>query len=114
MQFDYNVINPSPNFRSVNKKVAVEPFPSTSIETKNRAGFTTVIQKTELIPLKVVFSSLTPQGLGVDPGHVVYVKGETTQHQWAKEVFELDGKKFIFIPEESVVLVDFNPPKKDG
>lgn len=93
---------------SVNKRIAVEPFPSFGIETKNKNAFTTVVQKTDLIPLRVVFASDTL--LEVRPGDVVYVRGETQQHQWSKEVFELGGKKFIFIPEDVIVLLNRPTP----
>lgn len=99
------------DIRGVNKKVAVEPFQVKGVEVKVSSGFGTVSQKTELTPLKVIFPNEATDRPDSDklvlyPGNTVYVRGEASAHQWAKEVFELNGKKFIMLPEDMIVLVD--------
>lgn len=97
--------------RGANKKVPVEPFTVKGVEVKVSSGFGTVSQKTDLTALKVVFpneASGKPdlEHLALYPGDTVYVRGEMSAHQWAKEVFELHGKKFILMPEEFVLMVE--------
>lgn len=98
--------------RVVNKRIAVEPFPTRSVDVKVKSGFGTVVQKTELVPLKVVFATeasdrQTPaaSALTLLEGDTVYVRGEAVAHQWAAEVYDLEGKKFIFLPEDFVCMV---------
>ncbi len=91
---------------SLNRRMAVTPFSSTSIEVKTNKGFAHVMQKSALIPLKIVFDF---ESTGDMPtllaGDTVYVKGDAQAHQWAKEVFAVDGKEFIFLPVEFAMLV---------
>lgn len=105
--------------RGVNKKVAVEPFPVKGVEVKVSSGFGTVSQKTDLTGLKVIFPNEAADRPDLDrlvlnPGNTVYVRGEASAHQWAKEVFELHGKKFIMLPEEFILLVDRSTNQEAG
>jgi hypothetical protein len=77
----------------LNGKVALEPFASTEIQTKNYGGFAVVAQKVQLIPLKVVFGNDE-----IQEGQTVYVHGDATKHPFANQIHELDGKKYILVP----------------
>jgi len=97
----------SPSVFAYNNRIAVEPFKSKGLEQKISNGFATITQQVELIPLRVVFgSSPTADRDSIHSGSVVYVRGDATRHQWAKEVHEVAGEKFIFLPLDAVVLVD--------
>jgi hypothetical protein len=87
---------------TVNKKVAVTPFPTTDTETQVVAGRVVLKQRSELTPLKVVFDS---DG-DLVAGRTVYVRGDLCKHQLAKEIFEKDDKKFILIDENMVIGYD--------
>lgn len=90
-----------------NNRVAVEPFPQTSIEVKVNSGFAVASQKTNLTALKVVHAAMnTDINKALLPGDTIYVRGETAAHVFAKEVFEVGGSKFILCPLEMVVMVD--------
>lgn len=88
-------------FNVPNKKVAVEPFPETAkAEVKN--GVLQPMNAAALTPLKVVYG-----GGAYWTGQTVYVRSKLRQTTtYGKEVFEVDGKKFILIPEDEVLLVD--------
>lgn len=95
----------------VNKKIAVEPFPKTSIEVKVKDGFSTASQKTSLTPLKVLFRAPFPDAPNgrLDPGDVIFVRGDAAAHQFAKEVFVVEETSFILVPADLVVMVDAQP-----
>lgn len=103
---------------AANRSIATEPFPTNFIEVKSKSGFATAKQKGQLVALKVVYGNFVPyQAYGashladrvpIQPGCTVYVRGEQYTQVWAKEVFELDGKQFILVPESTIVLVDSN------
>jgi hypothetical protein len=90
-----------PRFTTPNKRVAVEPFPPAP-KAEIRGGVLAPMSQTSLTGLRVVFGSAS-----FGEGWLLYVRtklqGTTT---YAKEVLEVDGRKFILIPEEDVVLVD--------
>lgn len=87
-----------------NKRVACEPFSSLAMEQQGKT-FVHVKEKTSLFPLKVLFE--TSWTHGQTPYHqddIVWVRGDTKVLQWAKDVFEVQGKKFILVPEEYIQL----------
>jgi hypothetical protein len=87
---------------TVNKKIACTPFPTISTRVEVKGGLPVIKQKEELTPLTVVFN-YTDGGLAFMAGDTVYVRGECCKHQWAREVFELEGKQFVLCPIEFVV-----------
>ena len=97
---------------SCNNKIGVEPFKSVYVELEHKQGFTMAKQKVQLTKLKVVIGDVdTLRAPSKDNGHyvpgdIVYVLGELQVHKWAKEVYEVDGKKFILMPTEFVLLCD--------
>lgn len=84
----------------VNGTLAVEPI-VTSVEKEVRHGVALAKQKIALIATKVVFPDAKGDYLA---GEVVYLRGDCIQLPWAREVFELDGKKFILVPINDVKL----------
>lgn len=94
-----NTLNDS--LTTANNTVAVEPFPTNQVEKEVRNGFALVKQKHALQPLKVVFGD----NERYTPGRVVWVRADQCIANWAKEVFEIDSKKFILLPKDQVVLV---------
>lgn len=89
---------------SVNENVAVEPFPTNQVEKEVRNGLAVIKQKSSLQPLKVVFSGFGGTEYGA--GSIVYVRADQCVATWAKDVFDLNGKKFILVPKNQVVLVE--------
>lgn len=86
---------------TANNMVAVEPFPTNQVEKEIRHGVAMVRQKHSLQPLKVVFGDNDRY----TPGKVVWVRADQCVASWAKEVFEIDSKKFVLLPKDQVVLV---------
>lgn len=95
-------------------KVAAEPFPDTHVKTnlvgEGKFGVAKINNtKTELVKLKVVVDSgikgPTNELVYLTPDEVVYVRASDYVLPWAKDVFELDGKKFILVPADRVELV---------
>lgn len=93
---------PTPSqFTVPNKRVALEPFPtSTGTEVVN--GVLRPKNQAALIGLKVVFGNDQ-----FHEGAICYVRADKNRTTlWGKEVLEVDGKKFLLVPEEEVVLMD--------
>lgn len=86
---------------TVNNTIAVEPFPSSQAEKEVRNGIAMVKQKHTLQQLKVVFGDNEKYS----PGRVVWVRADQCIANWAKEVFEVESKKFILLPKDQIVLV---------
>lgn len=86
--------------RSVNKLVALTPFENKGVEKTTRNGFTTAKNKGSLTALTVVFNSGS-----FYYGTTVYVRSSLAFEQVGAEEFELDGKKFILVPEDRILLV---------
>ena len=107
---------PVPKLIPVNGLIACEPPASTQAAVKVQGGFGRVQQKTQLTALKVVFGNdcLPSQAkILVPTGWVAYVSGEqVAAHQWAKQVYEHEGVKFILVPESVVLMVA--PPGEGG
>lgn len=97
-----------PLFFVPNNKVALSPFPTQSVEKENKGGFVVVKQKVSLTPLRIVFGNENVEGTMVyaPTGAVAYVRGDSVTLPWAKEVFEIEGQKFILAPLDAVQLVE--------
>lgn len=99
------------------KDVAVEPpvrgkAPERAPEAAGGRFVRDVVQsKTEITPMKVVFPNFDCNLLKPDKrfvvgeGDTVYVRGEIHVMPWANHVHELDGKRFVLVPEDQVVAV---------
>ncbi len=87
---------------TVGKVLALEPFPTMSIEKDTRSGFTTIRQKATLTGLRVVFPSEDNRFLA---GDTVFVMADNYAQPFAKNVYEQEGKKFILCPEALIQLV---------
>lgn len=91
--------------------VAVEPFPKLHNEKTLKSGIAMVDRKVTLQRLNVVFSPQyvmggTQKGLAqITDQNSVVVRSDLTVHSFAKEVFELEGREFILIPIEHVLMV---------
>lgn len=86
-------------------RVAVEPFPATS-KTEVRGGVLQPMNQSSLISLFVVFDGNAKDG-PLSPGDKVHVRSKLAHTTtYAKDVFEIEGKKFILIPEEEVLVVE--------
>lgn len=88
--------------QTMNKRVACAPFERTSIEVANPRGFAVVKQKQELTQLKVVFDT---DDETFHVGDRIAVFGSSCAAAWAKEVYEIGGKKFILVPVGEIVAV---------
>lgn len=83
-----------------NKEIACEPFQSRSIEKKGAdTGFVTIGQGDSMTALRVVFRSATYL-----PGSTVWVRSDRCQQGWAKKIYDIDGRRFIMVPEGEVAV----------
>jgi hypothetical protein len=81
---------------------------------KESGGVVTIKQKWELACSEVVFGYRGRDGSGYAPGDVVYLRGEDRLSSWAKDVFEVRGRRFILVPEERVLVVERDEGAADG
>ncbi len=88
------------NFFVPNKKVACTPLGAQrSIQTTGNT-FKTVLQKTTLLQLTVVYGNDNYK-----TGDWVFIKGDCMTLPWTKEEYTTsDGKMFILVPEDRIEL----------
>jgi hypothetical protein len=87
-----------------NKQIAVEPPENKGIERKVVAGVSQAVHRASLLAFKVVFGNAE-----IPVGSTVYVNANLVANQrWATEVHELDGQKFVLLPEVNVALVEYS------
>jgi cold shock CspA family protein len=92
---------------TLNKKVACSVPENTGRNIRNTSGFGTVEHKDGgLMALKVIFGNEKSYDLD-DRQVVVYLAEQDKQQPWASQVYELNGQKFILVPEERILLVEF-------
>lgn len=99
---NYALRPPAKITSSFGPRIAVEPFKNTSAEKKQIGAIVTFAQKVELAPLRVVFGNEK-----VGTGALVHVPANLYTQKWAQQVFELEGRKFILLPESEIVLVTY-------
>ena len=91
---------------TINKKVAVTPFPSTQtkVEVDARTGLPVIKQKRELTKLTVVYDAWEDE-LPYVAGDVILVPGDMCKHAGiAGHVYELEpGKPFILVPADQII-----------
>ena len=90
-----------PPTRTMNKVVACTAFPKQHIEKTIKGGIAMIDKKVNLQELTVVLASDS----GFSPGQKVYVRGDQVVPNWSKEVFTVDGKEFILVPETAIMVV---------
>jgi hypothetical protein len=116
---NYNILpswsSPPRPVYTQNKKVAVEPFKKTAVETSARGAGTVKVarieNKVELVALKVVFPT---EDNRFRVGMSVLVRGDLFVQIWAKEKHVIDGQEFILLPETAVEMVLDPPPAVTG
>ncbi len=88
-------------YEVLNDKVACEPFKTNAVEKNDSGrGFVTVKQKTTLTPLKVIFG--TPN---IPIGTIIYVRGDLCVDPAAKQEYEVEGQRVVFIPINEIKLI---------
>ena len=105
-------------FSTKNHTVAVEPFPAMQAVAQVKGGFAVASKRDQLVRLRVVFTTRYCQELSMlHAGDYVWVSSSYQDHQDAKKVYEVDGKKFVAIPSAWVTLAEFDatspPPMPD-
>jgi hypothetical protein len=96
---------------TVNKRIAVTPFPTVDTKTTVvKGGMVVIKQRAELTRLVAVYGAEYFEGSQVrvvQPGQGVYVNGDLCKHQLARDIFETEpGKPFILISSDMLVAVD--------
>lgn len=94
-------VTAQPQPYAINDKVALEPFPENVVVKEVKGGMIMPKQKGTLTKLRVVYG-----GNGFTAGDSVYLRSELFAALWAKEIFEVEGQRFILAPKDQVVLVD--------
>ncbi len=93
-------------FSSVNKQLAVEPFTTTATTSRVVNGIAVIDSKITITGLKVVFGSER-----FPTGSTVYLRTDViNKHVWSKEIYTLEDKRFILVPEDAVILLAVEPP----
>lgn len=88
-------------FHVPNKRVAVQPLPETENKPKVQNGVLVPPRAALLSGQPVVFRST-----GFDVGDVAFIRADRRSASlWGKEIFEVEGKKFILVPEDEVLLL---------
>lgn len=95
--YSYEVL---PYTKTLNKLVACTPFPKVHSEKVVKSNFALVEAKVTLQELTVVFQSES-----LAEGTKVYLRGDAIVNKWVKEVFTVDDKEFILVPESAIQLV---------
>lgn len=88
-----------------NNHIACQPV-TISVEKENRSGFATVKQKTQLLQTMVVFGSSDPVKNPYKVGDFVYLRGDVSTLAWARNPFEIGGKKVILVPCDQIVALE--------
>ena len=92
----------------INGKVALEPFQEMEVQKEQRGGMVVPKQNNSLTKLKVLIDSGKQLDSTYFPaGCTVWVRADTFRAPWAKEVYELEGQKFILAPIDQVLLVQY-------
>ena len=91
----------------LNGKVACEPFVTNSVEKEIRNGIAIPKQRGTVTQLRVVMTSPGKETVFA-VGDRIYLRAEQFHLNWAKEVFEVNGVKFILVPESEVLLRESN------
>jgi hypothetical protein len=91
---------------TMNKKVACSVPENTGRNIKNSSGFGTVEHRDGgLMALKAVFGSKSEGDLEAYDV-TVFLAEQDKQQPWAAQVYKLNGKEFILVPEERILLMD--------
>lgn len=81
--------------------IPVEPFPEAP-KAAVKGGVLQPMNQGALVRLAVLFPTKNYY-----VGQAVYVRSKLAQTSlYARDVFEVDGKRFILIPEDEVILAD--------
>jgi hypothetical protein len=83
-----------------NNRVACEPIKFTAAELVG-TSFKVSKQKIEMLKVRVVWGNER-----YAPNSFVYVQGTIKTLPWVNEIYELDGLKFILVPESVIQMVD--------
>ena len=83
-----------------NNNIATRPFPETANKVEIVNGVAVTQSRISLVPLEVVFA-----GGAVNVGDTVYVTKESINHQWAKNIMQIEGETVIICPLASVQLI---------
>lgn len=105
----YNYTPPVPTVTSVPGKIACEVKLVQAIQTKRVGAMVVVDTKQSLAELKVMFPTHAMSKFSLREGDTVMVYAGQLNQAWGTEQFDLDGKTFILVPEESVVMVRATP-----
>lgn len=88
---------------SVKGKVGCSPFTDQSVRSSSAGAAGKRVVRIEnmvtLTPLRVVLASEEGR---FSVGDTVYVSSRLYTHPWAKEEHEIDGVKFILVPETAI------------
>lgn len=90
--------------KTYNKLVAVEPFPTKTIQrTVMKGGLIGVAQKVELTGLKVVLES---DCCRFRPGMTVWVRGDLAAQDFANNIQNINGKQFILLSDSYIQVAE--------
>ena len=87
--------------------IATEPFPDMSVNVQahgqGAVKVARIENKTAGVWLKVIYTQETQR---VGAGSKIMVHGKQFTQHWARDVQELDGVKFILVPEKEIMVID--------
>lgn len=86
-----------------NNLVACTPLKQQAIGQVVKGGFALVDKKVQLEELKVVVA-FHSKDANYHAGDSVWVRADQSVQPYAKEVFTVDGKEFILVPQTAILL----------
>lgn len=98
---------------SLNGRICCLPFKvEDKVEGKVSSGFATHSTRAKLVSTQVVMFEVAAKNkhnnadaIVIGPGDTVYLKSDSLNHAWSKEIYEINGKSVIFLPREFIVFI---------
>ncbi len=100
---------PVPVLASVPGRIACEVKTVQTIQKKRIAGMDVVDTKQSLAELAVLFPTSVGAKLALKEGDKIYLYAGALNQPFGSEHFDLDGKTFILVPEDQVVMIRSTP-----
>lgn len=89
------------SIRTFGDTVGCTPLERHSVKTQTRNGFTSIVSRSTLTELTVIFGNDR-----IKAGSKVYIMSDAYLAEWSKKEFTLEDKKFVLVPLSLILLVD--------
>lgn len=93
--------------KTINKRVALEPFPEIGVRVTVKAGVSQIQQKGSLVKLRVVYDTADNF---LRAGDYAYLRGDFSKDTRFQPLTAADGTKFMLVPIELIDGVEQQKP----